>query len=231
MPRSSAKTSKPAISVQKLNVTLSGTTILRDASFEVPEGSITAIIGENGSGKTTLVRALLGLTPSTGTIRFFGTTLDRVRLQVGYVPQRFEFDRDFPITIGEFLNLARRADTPREHILHTLREVGLTSAVMRKRLGDLSGGQLQRVLIAQAILNNPRILVLDEPATGIDVTGEATIMHVLEHLRAEHHTTIVMISHDLHLIEETVDHAVLVQHGIKAAGKPRDVLRAYAAHA
>lgn len=229
MPKSSPKTSKPAVHVDRLRVNLGGTDILRDVSFTIPERTLTAIVGENGSGKTTLVRAMLGLTPSTGAVRFLGLPLAAMRTSIGYVPQRFDFDRDLPITVAEFMNLARQSRTSREHILRMLREVGLTSAIARKRLGELSGGQLQRVLIAQAILNNPRILVLDEPATGIDVAGEETVIELLQHLRAEHGTTVLMISHDLHLVAETVDHVIWVQRGIKATGNPKEVLAAYTA--
>lgn len=209
MPRPSPKTNSPAVRVRNFTVAYQGTVVLRNMSFDVPTGSFTAIVGQNGSGKTTLVRAMLGLTPhAAGEVRFFAQPLGEVRARIGYVPQRFDFDRDMPITVAEFLNLARRAEVPPSHMLHTLKEVGLTSAAMRKRIGTLSGGQLQRVLIAQAILNNPTLLVLDEPSTGIDVKGEATIMEVLEHLRKEHGTTVLMITHDADLVHTHATHVI-----------------------
>lgn len=220
MPNSSAKTANDAISVEKLTVIFAGASVLEDVSFRVPRGCMTAIIGPNGSGKTTLLRAMLGLVDHQGVVRMFGGNRSEMRHRIGYVPQRFEFDRSFPITVREFLDLARRRETPKEHIVHTIREVGLPVSTLTKRVGALSGGQLQRVLIAQAILNSPDILFLDEPATGIDVAGEEAVMHVLEHLKETHGTTIVIVSHDLGMIAESVDEVVCINRRLICAGPP-----------
>lgn len=220
MRNSSVKTANDAVRVDTLSVTLAGTVILDDVSFSVPRGSMTAIIGPNGSGKTTLLRSMLGLVEYQGSVRMFGGERSEMRHRIGYVPQRFEFDRSFPITVREFLNLARRHETPKEHIAHTIREVGLPVATLTKRVGTLSGGQLQRVLIAQAILNSPDILFLDEPSTGIDVAGEEAVMHVLDHLKETHGTTIVIVSHDLGMIAESVDQVVCINRRLICAGPP-----------
>lgn len=220
----SAKTSN-AVDVERLHVTLGGTVVLDDVTFSVRSGSMTAVIGPNGSGKTTLVRAVLGLVDADrGTVRLFGGDRKEMRHRIGYVPQRFEFDRSFPMTVREFLDLARRPTTATEHIAHTIREVGLPTSVLSKRIGTLSGGQLQRVLIAQAILNNPDLLVLDEPITGIDVTGEEAVMHVLNHLKETHGTTIILVSHDLGMIAESVDDVVCVNRRLICAGPPDKTL-------
>lgn len=224
MPNSSAKTANDAIRVERLTVTFAGTSVVEDVSFSVPRGCMTAIIGPNGSGKTTLLRAMLGLVDYEGTVRMFGGDRNEMRHRIGYVPQRFEFDRSFPITVREFLNLARRSETPKEHITHTIREVGLPLATLTKRVGALSGGQLQRVLIAQAILNSPDILFLDEPATGIDVAGEEAVMHVLAHLKETHGTTIVIVSHDLGMIAESVDEVVCINRRLICAGPPEQTM-------
>src|SRR5262249_25095380 len=155
---------------------------------------IAAIIGPNGSGKTTLLRAVLGLRPpDSGEIRLFGKHLHAVRGLIGYVPQRFDFDRDFPLSVGEFMELARHEHCPKSRIPEKLREVGMPKESLHLRIGSLSGGQLQRVLIAQAILNNPAMLFLDEPSSGIDISGEATFYELIEHLNEEHDTTIVLV--------------------------------------
>lgn len=224
MPVSSHKTTNPAIRVDGLSVTLGHTLVVEDVSFVVPSGSMTAVIGPNGSGKTTLLRAMLGLTPHTGTVEFFGTSDTEMRRRVGYVPQRFDFDRSFPITVAEFLNLARSRSTDKTHVGHTVREVGLPLSILSARVGTLSGGQLQRVLIAQAILNNPDVLFLDEPATGIDVSGEEAVMHVLQHLRETHGTTVVIVSHDLGMIAEAVDHVVCINRTLVCTGSPEKTM-------
>lgn len=226
MRASSAKTSNDAVRVSGLSVTLQNSVIIDDVSFAVAKGSMTAIIGPNGSGKTTLLRAMLGLVPHTGDVAFFGAARHDMRRRIGYVPQRFDFDRTFPITVREFLNLARQPQTSTEHMGHTLREVGLPLSVLSARVGTLSGGQLQRVLIAQAILNNPDILFLDEPATGIDVTGEEAVMQVLTHLKETHGTTIIIVSHDLGMIAESVDHVVCINHTVICAGTPEKTMTA-----
>lgn len=214
MSKHSSKTAETAIRVVRVSVMFNGTPVLRDATLDVPAGGLTAIVGANGSGKTTLVRAMLGLVPlSGGSVAFFGKPLGHMRARIGYVPQRFDFDRDMPVTVAEFLALARRRGTTAANIAHTLRDVGLMPSAANKRLGALSGGQLQRVLIAQATLNNPAILFLDEPAAGIDVEGEATVMDVLDHLREEHGTTIVMITHDVDVLDNRATQMVRMDYG------------------
>ncbi|MBI1907902.1 metal ABC transporter ATP-binding protein [Candidatus Uhrbacteria bacterium] len=223
MRAASAKTNNaPAICVDGLSVTYGDVAVLDDVSFDIPRGSITAIIGPNGSGKTTLLRAMLGLVPHKGTVAVFGEAIRKAHDRIGYVPQRFDFDRTFPMTVGEFLTLYRRkgGETP-EHII---REVGLQKPILAKTLGTLSGGQLQRVLIAQAIINNPALLFLDEPSTGIDVAGEAALYDVLAHLNETHGTTIVLVSHDLSMLADIVDHVVAVNRRLVCVGTPERAL-------
>ena len=233
MPRSSKKTSTeasvrleiPAISVDGCTVAFNGTAVLDGVSFNVAQGEVAALIGPNGSGKTTLMRTILGLnTLASGTIKIFGKHLHAVRNMIGYVPQRFEFDRDFPITVREFMDLARHPHCPPSRILEKIREVGLPVRALDQRLGNLSGGQLQRVLIAQAILNNPAILFLDEPSSGIDIAGEATFYEIIEHLNIEHGTTILLVSHDIALVSDLVDNVICVNKKLLCYGPPRTAL-------
>lgn len=233
MPRSSKKTSGeaetrpeiPAIAVDGCTVAYGGVTVLDGVSFSVAQGEVAALIGPNGSGKTTLMRAVLGLAPTVaGSIRIFGKHLHAVRDMIGYVPQRFDFDRDFPITVREFMDLARHPHCPPERIPEKIKEVGLPARVLDQRLGNLSGGQLQRVLIAQAILNNPAILFLDEPSSGIDIAGEATLYEIIEHLNVEHSTTILLVSHDIGLVSDLVDNVICVNKKLLCYGPPRTAL-------
>jgi ABC-type Mn2+/Zn2+ transport system ATPase subunit len=218
-------TDAPAIAVSHLNVEFGGHPILEDITFDVPQGSITAVIGPNGSGKTTLVRAILGLVPlKAGTVRLYGSPLEHVRHAVGYVPQRFDFDRDFPITVGEFLDLARHDHNPPEAVIGKLEEVGLSEKLTTQRLGSLSGGQLQRVLIAQAIMNDPIILFLDEPSTGVDMVGEAAFYGLIKHLNERHRTTVLMVTHDIAVTSSLVHQVICVNRRLMCYGAPNVAL-------
>lgn len=223
MPNSSAKINKlPAVSVDRLRVSFGDAVILDDVSFDIPSGKITAIIGPNGSGKTTLLRAILGLVPHRGSVALSGKSLRQAHAHIGYVPQRFDFDRSFPLTVHEFLNLYRRTDgnSPED----VVREVSLQKSILNKKLGTLSGGQLQRILIAQAIINNPTLLFLDEPSTGIDIAGEAALYDILTHLKDTHEATIVLVSHDLSMLADVVDHVVAVNRKLICVGTPQKAL-------
>ncbi len=214
-----------AVSVENLTVSYGPHVVLKDINFRIESGMVAAIIGPNGSGKTTLMRAMLDLTPTTsGDIRFFNQHLHEARNRIGYVPQRFAFERDFPITVHEYMDLARHTECPLIHVEECIKEVGLTPLVLNKRLGDLSGGQLQRVLIAQAILNQPDLLFLDEPSTGIDIVGEAALYEVIEHLNKEHGTTILLVSHDIAMVSKLVDTVICVNQSLRCAGPPGSVL-------
>jgi len=234
MPESSEKTSAelPAVSVRDCTVSYGNNVVVDDVSFDIKVGSITALIGPNGSGKTTVLRAILGLVPlRSGEVTVMGKHLHVMRPLIGYVPQRFEFDRDFPITVGEFMDLARRLHcqrhVPPSRILTKLKEVGLPKEILDRNLGELSGGQLQRVLVAQAIIHDPVILFLDEPSSGVDITGEATIYHLIEHLNQEHNTTVIMVSHDIGMISHIVDTVICVNRKLLCYGPPRTALTAH----
>lgn len=229
----SQKTAKPndlpAVSVQGLTVAFGGLKVVQNVTFDISQGAIAAIIGPNGSGKTTVIKALLGLIQKDkGEVQVLGKHIHSARQFIGYVPQRFEFDRDFPMTVGEFMDLARRMHCdkhfPKEAIAKKIKEVGLPKSILDKRLGVLSGGQLQRVLIAQAIINDPLILFLDEPAAGIDIAGEQTLYEILQHLNQAHQTTVVMVTHEISMISKLVDTVICVNHKMVCYGPPAETL-------
>lgn len=223
-PRLKTTNNQPAIFAENVSIKYGENTVVDNVSFSIEQGKIAAIVGPNGSGKTTLMKAILGLVPSRGEIIVLGQHLHDVRSRIGYVPQRFTFDRDFPITVEEFLNLARSNQCAVSRITTVIKEVGLTPLVLHKHLGNLSGGQLQRVLIAQAILHDPAILFLDEPATGIDVVGETAIHDVIEHLNKEHGTTVLMVSHDIAMISTLVDQVLCLNKKLLCSGPPKKAL-------
>lgn len=228
MPRKSSKTTKkalPAISLSNVTVAYGKQPVLENISFDVKKGQIAALIGPNGSGKTTLLRAILGLLPlEEGEIRLFGNHIHQMHKRIGYVAQRFDFDRDFPLTVDEFLQLAIRPECQEGCIESKIKEVGLTPIILSHTLGSLSGGQLQRVLIAQAILNNPDILFLDEPSTGIDIVGEAAFYDVLRHLNEEHGTTIILVSHDISVVSQLVHSVICINGKLLCVGPPSRTL-------
>src|SRR3972149_4470399 len=163
---------KSAISFKNLKVVLQGQVIIDDISFDVPERQIAAVIGPNGSGKSTLIKSILGLLPyHQGEVRLLGEPLRKVRSYIGYVPQRFTIDRTLPMTVSEFLLLAVVQPKDQVMIFQVLSEVGMENK-KDALLGNLSGGELQRVLIARALLRKPKLLFLDEPSSGIDIEGE-----------------------------------------------------------
>lgn len=213
----------PMIQVKNLSVDYGRQTILSDVSFEIQRGEIVAVIGPNGSGKTTLIRAMLGLIPSNGKVLIDGEPASHIRSQIGYVPQKFKFDPDFPITVKEFLDLPKPHVHKLEHA-KKLKEVGLDSSILNESLGSLSGGQLQRVLIAQATIHHPTLLILDEPSTGIDIVGEEQFYDLLKEQRDQHGTTVVLVSHDIAVISNVVDQVICVNKRLVCFGPPKQAL-------
>ena len=166
--------------------------ILEDISFEVKKGEYVSVVGENGSGKSTLVRLLLGLLkPTTGEVQQRASS-------IGYVPQKKINLTHFPLTVFELLDSYRKIlkVKDRNTVYNMLEEVGLLG-FEKKLAGELSGGQLQKLYIARALINNPELLILDEPSTGIDVKGQREIYTILKRLNQDSKITIVSVDHNL----------------------------------
>ena len=226
MPVSSKKPStQTAICAEHVTVRYGAHAVIDDLSFTIEEGSFAAIIGPNGSGKSTLMRALLGLQMFEGTIELLGNAARRAYGRIGYVPQSFHADSTIPMTVGEFLNLARAPHIPRHSIKEALGEVGLNPTLIeRASLHALSGGQRQRALIARAILCKPTLLFLDEPSAGVDIQGEETLYEILHHIQSEHGTTIVMISHEIDLVAKHVTQVLCLNNCLICSGPPKTAL-------
>lgn len=211
------------LEVKNLSVRFDETEVLSDISFSVPRGQATAIIGPNGAGKTVLFRALLGLVPARGSIVW------RSGVKIGYVPQKLAVDRTTPITAQEFFLLkSKRFWRPEQkfqlHLKHELDLVGLSENLLPIPLPHLSGGQLQRVLIAWAMLNHPEALLFDEPTAGVDVGFGETIYEVMHRLQQDRGTTILLISHDLNVVYKYAQTVLCLNKTLVCSGTPIEIL-------
>jgi zinc transport system ATP-binding protein len=211
------------LEVTDLSVTLRGNSILDNIKLEVKKGHIHALTGPNGAGKTTLMRSIMGGMPHQGSIRF----LFRESARLGYVPQFLEFDHSVPITVFDFLFLMLksvpvflgRRRAMRERITQILAATNCAHLIDRS-VGQLSGGEFRRVLLAQALEPKPELLLLDEPASNIDEVGIRQFEETLVQLRDTHGITILMVSHSLEMITRVADRVTAINRSIFYDGSP-----------
>jgi len=203
------------ISARGLWLARSGRAILQGVDIDIGAGEIVTLIGPNGAGKTTLVRVLLGLERSDR-----GAMVRKDGLVIGYVPQRFEVDRAIPLTVERFVALGRRAEA--EEIERALTEVG-AGALGERQLAELSGGELQRVLLARSLVRSPGLLVLDEPVRGVDYVGEAELYTLIGRLRTERGFGVLLVSHDLHVVMAQSDRVICLNRHVCCSGVPQSV--------
>ncbi|MFI8482155.1 zinc ABC transporter ATP-binding protein ZnuC [Pseudomonas sp. NPDC078700] len=203
------------IRLEDVGVHFSGQAVLENVQLSVNPGEIVTLIGPNGAGKTTLVRAVLGLLKIDT-----GNVWRKPKLRVGYMPQKLHVDATLPLTVLRFLRLVPGVD--RSKALAALAEVG-AEQVIDSPLQTVSGGELQRVLLARALLREPELLVLDEPVQGVDVAGQAELYRLITRLRDRHHCGVLMVSHDLHLVMSTTDKVVCLNRHVCCSGHPEQV--------
>ncbi len=216
-----------AIGIENVTIRRAGRLVVDGASLQIAQKSIHVLVGPNGGGKSTLLSAVLGQLAFTGKIdmTFRGSGA------VGFVPQTFVADRTLPITCAEFLGLARQkrpvcfglTKAAQERIATLLARVGL-AGFEHRRIGELSGGELRRVLIANAIDPAPEILLCDEPASGLDPTAAEELDKILLALRDDHGTTVVVVSHDREQVMRIADRVTRLAVTIEQTGKPDEVL-------
>jgi zinc transport system ATP-binding protein len=203
------------IRLEGVGVTFAGQNVLQDVQLSVNPGEIVTLIGPNGAGKTTLVRAVLGLLkPNSGSV------WRKAKLRIGYMPQKLHVDATLPLSVLRFLRLVPGVD--RQRAQAALAEVG-AGQVIDSPLQSISGGELQRVLLARALLREPELLVLDEPVQGVDVAGQAELYRLITQLRDRYGCGVLMVSHDLHLVMSTTDQVVCLNRHVCCSGHPEQV--------
>lgn len=207
---------EPILAVSDLRVKFDDQLILDNVNFEVEDGETVAIIGPNGAGKTVLFRSLLGLIP------FEGKVIWRPGTRVGYVPQKLAVEKDLPLTVNDFLSI--KENNPKE-IKDSLLSVGFKDEkVLKQKLGILSGGEFQRILIAWALLGDPQILLFDEPTSGVDVSSEETIYSFLKRFQERKKIALILISHELEVVYRYAKKVVCLNKKQVCFGLPREVL-------
>ena len=203
------------ISAANLGYTIRGQQVLNAVSLQLHGGEIVTLIGPNGAGKTSLVRILLGLKNATQ-----GEIYRKPGVNIGYVPQKLHIDPVLPLRVRDFLLTAGRFDNA--HLVGVLAEVQM-SHLLLSPVQTLSGGEFQRVLLARAILHRPDVLVLDEPAQGVDIIGQQALYQTIKNIRDRHGCGVLMVSHDLHLVMASADRVICLNTHICCTGHPDDV--------
>ena len=217
--------------IQDLSVRIDGDSILTGVNLHVHCGEMVALIGPNGAGKSTLLKAILGQRDHDGVISFSVPGQRTRKAKIGYVPQSPAFDPGDPLTVADLFAccMSKRpaffglSKAMRQKVLGCLERVHGESLI-DKRVGTLSGGELQRVLLALALEPVPNILLLDEPLSGVDVEGMHTLMEMLDELRSSYDLSILMTTHDFAMLPEYADQVVLIDHQVVCQGTPVEVL-------
>ena len=225
------------VEIDRLSYAYSGNLVLDNISFSISEGDLLGMIGPNGAGKTTLFSCMLGLLGGyNGTIKIFGEDIrnnSKVFRSIGYIPQRMAIEQGFPATVEEIVSLGITSGKISSEKISGAIEIVDMLAQKDRRIGELSGGQQQRVLIAKAIVNDPRMLILDEPATGIDAETQNRFYSLLQKLNQEKKITIIWASHDLDAVNRLATSVACINRSMFFHGKTHeffenpDLLREY----
>lgn len=221
-----------SVKIENLSVTRGTDDVLENVCLEVKHGEITALIGRNGAGKTTLLKAIMNRIPHTGTVTYFNSKGERIaQPKIGYVPQTLSFDRGTPITVSD-LFCANSGIMPvwfrhkKERLKHTQEMLALVGAekLINKPLGKISGGELQRVLLAFALDPMPDVLLLDEPVSALDRRGISSFYDIVTSLRSEYHMPVLLVSHDLGHVTKYCTRAALVDKTIVLTDSAKNIL-------
>lgn len=203
------------VEAEGICVNFGARSVLTDVDLRISAGEVVTLVGLNGAGKSTLVEVVLGLlSPTRGTVR------RRPGLRIGYTPQQLNRDPSLPMSVRRFMTLGAKADDAR--LRELLGEAG-ADGLLEQQLVDLSGGELHRVLLARALLREPELLVLDEPLTGVDITGQAELYRLIAGIRKRRGCGVLLISHDLHLVMGSADRVLCLNNHLCCTGHPETV--------
>ena len=227
----------PVVEVEQARIRLGGRTILEDITITVNEGEFIVILGPNGAGKSTLLKTLLGLIkPSTGTVRVLGHPARRGNKDIGYAPQHRTLEADLALRARDVVGFGLDGNHWGVGLLNTRRK-GLVDAVLREvdaldfanaPVGQLSGGEQQRLLIAQALLTNPRLLLLDEPLANLDISREGEIVALITKVCRDRNVAVMLVTHDINPLLSAVDRVLYMANGHSALGTPDEVVTSQA---
>lgn len=224
---------QPVVEVKNLSINLGGRQILQNVSFEVKQGEFVAVLGPNGAGKTTILKLLLGiLKPTTGTISVLSKTPTRGNSAIGYAPQHRVLETDLALRARDVVGFGLDGNKWGIGLLSKTREDKIDQALKavdalrfgNEPVGRLSGGEQQRLLIAQAIITSPQILLLDEPLSNLDINHAKEIVDVLIKLKKEQQVTIILVSHDINPLLSAADEVLFMARSHSAMGKPDEVI-------
>ena len=219
------------ISVKDVGVKKGKDVLLSSVSFDLFCGQLTALIGVNGAGKTTLLKSILNEIKHDGTVTFESHHGEKIEnITIGYVPQHLDFDRSAPVSVEDFMMISRTKlpvcfKKDKKHIKsidEALDMVGCLS-LKNKTLGVLSGGEIQRVMLASALYPLPELLILDEPVSGVDLKGSEKFYEVIADLKKNYHIAIAMVSHDLGIVKEYADNVILINKSVLKSGNAEEV--------
>lgn len=212
------------VEIENLSVQYSDVKALDNVSFSVSEGDFLGIIGPNGAGKSTLFASMLNLhTKYDGTIKFFGNDIRKSKdylKEIGYVPQKPIFEKNFPVTVNDVVRMGLRNADNETKVDEILQQLWIHE-LSNRRIGELSGGQQQRVFIAKALVNNPKLLILDEPVTGIDQQSIELFYSILRELNSKHKITIIWSSHDLDAVNQLANHVACLNRTLFFHGESK----------
>jgi len=204
------------LEVKNLTVNFNNEKVIDNLSFNLKKGENLVVVGPNGAGKTVLLRTLIGMIPFEGEIKW------EKDVKIGYVPQKILPEKNIPLSIEEFFNF-KKIDS--NQIVKALKSVGINDlSVLKKKIGVISSGQLQRILIAWSLIGNPEILLFDEPLSGIDIEGEETIYNLLSRIEKERDLTIILITHDLSVVYKFADSVLCLNKESICYGPPQEAL-------
>ena len=205
------------ITLNNISLSHNGKNVLDDVSFKLHEGEFITLIGPNGAGKSSLIKVLLGvIKQDSGDI----TYTDNIRL--GYTPQTFSANPFIPISVKDFLTLNQKLDS--EFMLKTFELTGIKD-LLKSPLKNLSGGELQKVLLTRALLNKPNVLILDEPAQNLDVDGQMQLYKLIQDIHQQQNCAVLMVSHDLHRVMKESTQVLCLYHHICCEGLPESILK------